>query len=343
MSNNRSYIKSLPALLTCILCSLIFVSCSNRKYPTVSFYYWKTVFQLTDAENEALKTNHIKRLYVRYFDVALKDKKAIPVSPVVFKQSSQCEIVPVVYIKNEVFLLPKTEPELLASNILTLIIDISKSNHISFSEIQIDCDWTIRSRDRFMKFIEVLKKKSNRQISATIRLHQIKYSKETGIPPVDRGVLMYYNMGDLGAGSENSIYERAAAKKYLSALKSYPLPLQVALPIYSWGIHKRNNKVIGIVRQATEDTFKEHPNFSLKHTGLFSVKENILKSGHFFEKGDEVKIESVSADDLKEMGKDLKNNFAKSPPEIIFYDLDEKNLNYYINEKNLFQKIRLSF
>ena len=31
-------------------------------------------------------------------------------------------------------------------------------------------------------------------MSATIRLHQVKYRADTGVPPVDRGMLMAYNL-----------------------------------------------------------------------------------------------------------------------------------------------------
>jgi hypothetical protein len=53
----------------------------------------------------------------------------------------------------------------------------------------------LQVKDNYLKFIAVFKKLSKKKLSATIRLHQVKYFKKTKIPNVDSGVLMYYNMG----------------------------------------------------------------------------------------------------------------------------------------------------
>lgn len=47
----------------------------------------ENVFRLTDNEQAAIRQNHVSKLYVRYLDVILKDGKALPISPVVFKDS----------------------------------------------------------------------------------------------------------------------------------------------------------------------------------------------------------------------------------------------------------------
>lgn len=50
-----------------------------------------------------------------------------------------------------------------------------------------------------------------------------------------------------------------------------------------------------------------------------------------------MKIEEIKAEDLKEMAEDLQDNLVEKPNEIIFYDLDEFNLNNY--EKNIFEQV----
>ena len=101
----------------------------------------------------------------------------------------------------------------------------------AIKEIQIDCDWTDSTRNRFFRFTRTLGKLAHAEhslISATIRLHQIKYFERTGIPPVDRGVLMFYNMGKLAAASErSSIFNTEDAEKYTSRLSQYPLPMDL--------------------------------------------------------------------------------------------------------------------
>ena len=58
---------------------------------------------------------------------------------------------------------------------LDFIGQINLKNGITCNEIQIDCDWTLDSRDTYMKFIDVFKNQWNKTLSVTIRLHQVKY------------------------------------------------------------------------------------------------------------------------------------------------------------------------
>jgi hypothetical protein len=87
------------------------------------------------------------------------------------------------------------------------------------------------------------------RLSATIRLHQYKFPDRTGVPPADRGLLMFYNTGDIHDPDEpNSIFQPAAAEKYLhGAPPRYPLPLDVALPVFSWTLIYRDGDLWKIV------------------------------------------------------------------------------------------------
>ncbi|HEU0124911.1 MAG TPA: hypothetical protein VFQ56_01270, partial [Flavobacterium sp.] len=206
---------------------------------------------------------------------------------------------------------------------------------------QIDCDWTLKSKENYLKFIEVFKKLSKKKLSATIRLHQVKYFKKTKIPNVDSGVLMYYNMGSIAPDSLNSIYDQKVAAKYLSSLKKYPLHLDFALPIYSWGVHIRNNKVIGLRSKINRKDLQNDPNFEKTSEIFFRAKQSNYKNGVFYEANDLLKIEEITKEDLKEMAEDLDENLPEKPNQIIFYDLDEFNLNNY--EKNIFEQVISKF
>ncbi|MGG2305049.1 hypothetical protein ACE4Z6_26875, partial [Salmonella enterica] len=93
---------------------------------------------------------------------------------------------------------------------------------------QIDCDWTLGTKEKYFSLLKRIKERMALPLSCTIRLHQVKYQAKTGVPPVDRGMLMYYNMGHVeGATETNSIYDPANADKYVSYVKDYPLPLDV--------------------------------------------------------------------------------------------------------------------
>ncbi|MDH6599825.1 hypothetical protein M2306_000519 [Myroides gitamensis] len=86
-------------LLLCVSC----MNTSSNTNPKLSFYYWKTTFSLDQAEKEALTNLNVSKLYIRYFDIGLKNGTAIPITPIVFKEAVPLlEVVPVIYIKNEV-------------------------------------------------------------------------------------------------------------------------------------------------------------------------------------------------------------------------------------------------
>src|SRR5690554_7493745 len=152
-----------------ILSVLLFFSCTSKteKIP-VSFYYWRTSFQLTEIEKEYLNELEVHKLYIRYFDVALKNDEPIPVTSVVFNENvSAFEIVPVVYIKNEVFL-QNVNTQDLAQKIFDYIGQINEKNNITVNEIQFDCDWSLKSKENYFQFIDEFKK-LHQNLSATIR------------------------------------------------------------------------------------------------------------------------------------------------------------------------------
>jgi aspartokinase-like uncharacterized kinase len=95
--------------------------------------------------------------------------------------------------------------------------------------------------------------------------------------------------------------------------------------------------VIGLRSKLNRSELKKDKNFEQIDAIFFKVKKANYKNGVFYEENDKLKIESISADDLKEMAQELDENLAQTPNEIIFYDLDEFNINTY--EKNIFKQV----
>lgn len=309
------------------------LSSCGKKSPKVSFYFWRTNFKLATLEKQSIQSNDVKKIYLRYFDVALVNNDPFPVATISINDHlKNIEIVPVVFIKNDVFLTPQTDAKDLAHKVFKLISQINQKHKIKSKEIQIDCDWSLESREKYFEFITHFKKESKHKISVTIRLHQIKYFEKTKIPSVDQGVLMFYNMGKIGIKEENSIYDTQVAQQYITSLKKYPLKINVALPIFSWAIHMRNNEVINLISKVNNSNFTVDQNFDNYKDDFFKVKENQIKMGLFFKKGDVVKVESISKDNLKQMMHQLSENCALPPDEIIYYDLDENNIKQYQDE-----------
>ncbi|WP_430615170.1 hypothetical protein [Flavobacterium sp. JP2137] len=324
--------------------ALLLMACSSDEKPAVSFYYWKTIYSLSAFEKQQLKENQVSKLYLRYFDIALKDRVAIPLMPIRFQEKvDDFTVVPVVYIKNEVMLDPEIQVAALAQRTLSMIDKINEVNRISVEEIQIDCDWTLKSREQFMAYIEALRRETTLKISATIRLHQIKYHRETGVPNVDRGVLMYYNMGRIDSDDLNSIYDAQTASKYIKSAAHYPLALDVALPIFGWGVHLRNHKVVGLIPKITDKQLQRDVKTQALGKHRFEVTEDIIAYGTYLRAGDQIKMEAVTKADLQEMVSELRKQLQVVPREIIYYDLDSINLKTYSDEKEFYKKINSGF
>lgn len=325
-----------------------FLSCRSKQTPAVSFYYWKTRFELNQYENNILTRNKVPVLYVRYFDIDIDagSGQPKPVSVITFDSSFiQKTIIPVVYIKNQVFVQKDSLGEnadsagivTLSKNVFQLIAAINQKIAITPSEVQFDCDWTEKTKDEFFLFLNHYKKISGQKLSVTIRLHQVKYSQRTGIPPVDEGVLMFYNMGTISASDVNSIYEERNALKYVSSLKRYPLSLDIALPIFSWGIGTRHGKVHYLLNKMYLKDFEKDTNFVRLAGHRFKARHSFFKSGYYILQDDEIKVENVNAEELSQMASMLKKNISYPVKKIIFYDLDSSNFINY--ESDIFQTV----
>lgn len=197
-----AYLGSIIAFLALCL-SLASCQSSERqstevpKQITPAFYHWKATYNPTRSEVQQLNQLKINKLYVHFFDVDwdVRTRQPIPKAFLTFRQKPPGVVVPVVFITNRTLanLSPGGLPEL-ATHVTEAITRISRQNAITFREVQFDCDWSGSTRDRYFKLLTLLASRLHCPLSATIRLHQIKYADQTGIPPVARGMLMLYNV-----------------------------------------------------------------------------------------------------------------------------------------------------
>ncbi len=331
-------------VLPIVIALVMLLSCSKKDTTQMSFYYWKQTFDLDSVQSDFLERSSGK-LYVKYFDIDVENQKlgAVPVARIDFEQIPQsvAEVVPCIYITNRTLKLIKPgNINVLANRIVRLINKINSEAGLNEAqEIQIDCDWTLSTRAIYFDLLNELKTKIGEQVklSCTIRLHQVKYPKRTGIPPVDKGTLMFYNMGDLNkTDSENTILDLEIASQYTASLKHYPLNLNIALPAYSWGVLLRLGKTTALINNISFAELSNNVKLSLKANNIFEVKESFYLNGTRLYKGDELRLESCKIDLLQESVKLLKSNLKKSPNEIILYHLNKsftKNYRYEDIEK----------
>ncbi|WPO90642.1 hypothetical protein [Chryseobacterium sp. HR92] len=303
------------------------VSCSGKEDHPYTFYYWKTNLKLDREEKKTLDQATVPYLYTRFFDVDKVNRKFQPVAVITKDKSFQTDkqIVPTVFITNQTFLgISAEEIRFLAESVHLLIQKKSKEHHLKTNnEIQIDCDWTAGTRNDYFKFLKELKKVSGKEVTCTLRLHQVKDKKQTGIPPVEKVYLMCYSTSSpLEKSDRNSILDVNILKSYLSKMEDYPIKkIEVALPIYSWGIvtnHLGKHKLINALSKRD----LENPNFKKISDHEIQILKDGFYFGSYLNKGFKIKVEEISEEQLEEVIAFLQKKIPHF--NIIYYQLDSK-------------------
>lgn len=321
------------AFVFCLSCQ----TASTPKDISRGIYYWKSTFKLSETERHTLDSCKIKKLYFKAFDVDwdFTKARAIPKATIRFEEEipTNLAIIPTVFITNQV-LKQSTEQQLdttisfINKHLRTVLKDKN------FDEIQLDCDWTISTRERYFYLLRVFKKLfPEKHLSATIRLHQIKFAHKTGIPPVERGMLMFYNMSNWKKPQiRNSIYDLDAASQYLATLDKYPLPLDVVMPIFRWAIIYRNNTFLTVINNTDNQALSKH-NFLEKDDNKFTILADTSAFGISLRKGDMIRVEEVSAEEIIKGSKTLHEKISSQKLTFALYHLDQPNITFYGNEK----------
>jgi hypothetical protein len=346
-----------------VFLALLVTSCKDRIIHR-SYYFWRNTTYLQPEEKEFLEQNNIKRLYFKIMDVDWSDAiNAYPVSinypedmafSVTRHDSIPIEIVPVVFITNKTFAeIDSAEIPALVDKILRKCLfsydEVDRvaeesRNRYAFeqpppfrpSEIQFDCDWTVSTAKKYFYFLQCVNKQlysRNCIVSATIRLHQFKYPGKTGVPPVNRGMLMVYNISDVAKySSVNSIFDKQSAGRYFTGTKKYPLPLDMALAAYSWSIIYRHKKLYQVENSLTEDIIRTCT--FLKPTGnnFYAVTKDTVFNDLYLRPGDEIKLERINEATLMQAAQLARKALNTDSLNISLFELSSSEIKNYSHE-----------
>jgi hypothetical protein len=304
-------------------------SCTEKQHPPVSFYYWKQSFELSKPQMQLLQSCGTKRLYVKFFDVVLDGNQQIkPISKIDFQSSATMEVVPCVFIQNAVFE-HHSNTSRLAEKMAKLILGIAANKSLNVKEIQIDCDWTKGTKSAYFSFLEALQAKlGGIDLACTIRLHQIKYQESSGIPPVKKGLLMCYNMDDIDdVTTTNSIVSSKVLKQYVNENTAYPLPLDLALPIFQWGLVFRLGKLSVIANDLSVQSLK-HADIKQIGEDSYLVQGDVTIDETNLCKGDLIRFESSSSRELFKIAKILKET-KLTFEQLIYYHISQEHTHSY--------------
>jgi hypothetical protein len=326
------------------LAVLFFLGHSCQQKPrdvSMAFYHWKT-----NVDTSVFKNIKKEKIYLRLFDVDWDEASHFPKPLAELQNVSNFagfkKIVPVVFLTN------KTFTQIIDYQIDTLALRVfekvrkntdgtsrNSREGLLFDEIQFDCDWTATTKTAYFSFLKKIKKLfSDKKISATIRLHQIKFMGKTGIPPVDRGMLMAYNMGNLDdLKTDNSILNIETLKSYRKNFDLYPLELDVALPIFSWGIVFRDGEAVKIINGFSKKEILETPQYSTlfqqNSDNRFVLLKNQYIKGFYLYENDEIRLEDAPLSNLQAAATFLSQNIKNQKLTVAFYHLDSAALQKY--------------
>ena len=273
--------------------------------PKISYYHWANTYTDDPAR---LKTYAPAQLYLKLLDIGYRDQ-TLSINPTDIRTPPSVAITPVVFLDNNA--LKDDVLETVYAQILT---------HIppqKYQRLQVDCDWTEQTRDTYFTFLTRLKAHYP-HLSVTLRLHQIKYAARTGVPPAERAALMYYNMSDIrDPETQNYILDTAVGQSYLQNFEEYPLPLDLALPLYQQTRVIRQGKLVHLSKSAELNADKtEH----LK-ANVYQVTQGHYWQEYYLYPDDELRVDTVDLKALQQASQQL--TAVMNPDEIIFYTLND--------------------
>ena len=304
------------AILFLLLVGASLMGCGNqeeRQPLDIAFYHWQQRLVPDSLNQRLLEMSSEPLLFTKVCDLAWEQDRVVPRAVLAVAAGQlNYQLQPVVFITNEVMIelgkLPDTEVQLqqLAVDLLGLI-DRSLVGHTPYRELQIDCDWTRGSANTYFRFLEILQEQlpAATSLSVTVRLHQWRDYKTQAVPPVKRGILMAYNSGDLQQwATENSILDTSISAAYLQAV-DYPLPLDVALPLYQWGALYRQGGLAYLMNDLDAAELVDSSRFRLLSEGRYQVKRGTYLRSIYCYSGDLIRLESSDPDRLQATARQL--------------------------------------
>lgn len=345
-----TYKSYIPQLILSLLILFVIPSCADKNAHLSSttrangIYYWRTTFDVSEAEQQFINLHNVKRLYLRLFDVDMSKRNLSevlspqPVATIQFRDSANLaqvmqivdECVPTIFITLPALKTMHGEASEYASKICTRILNMCSYHGFlnKVHEVQIDCDWTESTESQYFHLLDEIRYILHGHgigLSATIRLHQLR----TAAPPVDQGVLMLYNTGSFKhPDTHNSILSYEDAMPYLKKALHYNLHLDYAFPNFGWGIWFRDNTFHAILHQQdfTNDSLYEQ----ISSTHFRVIKDHCVQEGYWLQRGDIIRTETSDMAVIEQIKQHLPFSEQTS---IIMYHLDENNLKNYTNDE----------
>lgn len=329
-----------------------------------AIYYWKTLMQFDEADKQMADNLNLATMYIRYFDISWSyTRGGIPVGVLNvdkydFDEASATfgtrNIIPTVFITNEVFKnIKEGELKLLAYKTSLKIEQISaelenlyyetnkgkagdNNKQYAFDdlivEVQIDCDWTASTKDKYFMFLEILDKEMEEPLSCTVRLHQYRDRKLMGIPPLDRGLLMCYNVADVQRyDTKNAIIDANIVQQYVID-DPYPIRLDVGLPMFSWAAWYRGQEFKGLVSGWNNKDAANKNLYKKSIDNQYIVSKDAELGNYYLREGDVLRWDNSNKAEIEKTIAILNDKIDLSASRIAFFDWETEKIKQHENE-----------
>lgn len=312
------------------------------------FYYWQTELNFTDNDCKTLEKWQVDTIFIRMFDLEWdslnQDVKFNSPLLSVSGVDNRLHFIPVIFITNETMAkISSGQIDKLAQFLVRGCLNIFEQYKLSsFTEIQLDCDWSKTTRQNYFDLISAMRMVGRKTvapdftISSTIRLHQVKYRQTTGVPPADRGSIMVYG-ADLFTLPEtkNSIFNRSLALDYLADLQDYPLPVDLALPVFHWLVQfDHYDQFIRLINTGGAELAG---NDKLRHDGgnWYTALRDTMINGQRIMTGDRLRIDAASSPEVFSLAKELKKSIrGQQNLRIILFQYDNDQIAFFSGDNN---------
>lgn len=324
-----------------------------------TFYYWKTALNIDSTGAEQLDQFGADPLYIRFFDVDYDNLRSapVPVGEMTLVRMDNRPFIPVVFITTRTFrYIYDNDIDTLAKNIsrklnaqledlyFAYCKNTPENTRLSFDawkahfipEIQFDCDWNYDCRGDYFEFLKKYRASylpKGRKMSCTIRLHQFKDPITTGIPPVDHGILMCYNVAPpRDTATENAVFDYEIVSNYVKKDAKYPLPLDIALPVFSWGAWFRSGEFKGLLGGWNEASLSDTLVYKQITRHLYQVQmDTVVNKTDYLREGDIIRLDLPDDEAIMAAIPLLKPNLRQNG-RLVFFDWDDQK----IKEKTVF-------
>jgi hypothetical protein len=144
---------------------------------------------------------------------------------------------------------------------------------------------------------------------------------------------MFYNLNYPGSTTiTNSIIDLKTGRAYLDTIDDYPLPLDVALPLYSWGVLFQGRQYRGLINNLTIAELQHNPNFS-RDRNFFIAKRNTYIKHTYIYKNDRIRVDESRYQDVSAAARYLSPLIKTKRFNVILFHLDRHLLRRFSDEK----------